>query len=190
MTDAGDDVKSRMARRFEREREASDEAEGEGGGEVEGAGDGEDLTAEEADDRATTDGTFSGEQTAKNEKRAKNGTVARSATDAAEPTETGTASDDGTERTSRDARRAGTDRRGRTTNVKSAWTNHSVYLDDELAGELRTQFKKLDWQLSERYDLDIQKTRHYYPLVVALGLECLEELDDEEIRARIDRATE
>lgn len=70
--------------------------------------------------------------------------------------------------------------------IKDAWTNHSVYLDDELADTLSSQYKKLDWQLDDEYDLSIQKTRHYYPLVVALGLERVAELDSKEIKERID----
>lgn len=72
-------------------------------------------------------------------------------------------------------------------NVKSEWTNHSVYLADELASELSRSYKRLDLDLDEEYDLSIKKTRHYYPLIVKLGLERLEELESKEIKEELER---
>jgi hypothetical protein len=71
-------------------------------------------------------------------------------------------------------------------NIKSSWTNHSVYLNDELAGELGRQYKYLDLELDEEFGMSIQKTRHYYPLIVKLGLERLDSLPNEDIKERID----
>lgn len=56
--------------------------------------------------------------------------------------------------------------------IRGEWPNHSFYLpEDEIADDLNSQFKKLDWELSDEYSIDIKKTRHYYPLIVDLGLE-------------------
>ena len=71
--------------------------------------------------------------------------------------------------------------------IKDAWPNHSVYLPEDTADVLSATYKKLDWQLDAEYGLDIKKTRHYYPLVVQLGLERFEELDQEEVKERIER---
>lgn len=65
------------------------------------------------------------------------------------------------------------------------WKNHSFYLRKNLADQLSSDYKKLDWQLDEHLNQDLKKTRHYYPLIVELGLERLEELDSEEIADRI-----
>lgn len=72
-------------------------------------------------------------------------------------------------------------------NVKKEWNVRSVYLDDTLESELTTLFKRLDLELSEaETDLELQKTRHFYPLIVELGLERLEEMDVTEITEKLE----
>jgi hypothetical protein len=67
-------------------------------------------------------------------------------------------------------------------NVKKEWNVRSIYLDDTLESELTTMFKRLDLELSEAdTDVELQKTRHFYPLIIELGLERLEEMDVTEI---------
>jgi hypothetical protein len=72
-------------------------------------------------------------------------------------------------------------------NVKKEWNVRSIYLDDSLESELTTLFKRLDLELSEaETDLELQKTRHFYPLIVELGLERLEEMDITEITDQLE----
>jgi hypothetical protein len=72
-------------------------------------------------------------------------------------------------------------------NVKKEWNVRSVYLDDTLESELTTLFKRLDLELSEaETDLELQKTRHFYPLIIELGLERLEEIDVTEITDQLE----
>jgi hypothetical protein len=72
-------------------------------------------------------------------------------------------------------------------NVKKEWNVRSIYLDDSLESELTTLFKRLDLELSEaETDLELQKTRHFYPLIVELGLERLEEMDVTEITDQLE----
>ena len=72
-------------------------------------------------------------------------------------------------------------------NVKRDGNVRSVYLDDELDGQLTTAYKRLDLELSEAgVDLQLKKTRHFYPLVVALGLEQLERMESSEITERLE----
>ena len=72
-------------------------------------------------------------------------------------------------------------------NVKRDWNVRSVYLDDELDDQLTTAFKRLDLELSEAgSDLQLKKTRHFYPLVVALGLEQLERMEVSDITERFE----
>ena len=67
-------------------------------------------------------------------------------------------------------------------NIKKAWNVRSFYLEDNLEKELTTAFKRLDLELDKaEADIKLQKTRHFYPLIVQLGLEQLEELDTEDI---------
>ena len=75
----------------------------------------------------------------------------------------------------------------KTVNVKEAWTNHSVYLPDNLTDDLGRQYKYLDLELDEEFGISIQKTRHYYPLVVKLGLERLNELESKDIKEQLEK---
>lgn len=54
-------------------------------------------------------------------------------------------------------------------NVKTEWRAHTVYLNNHLSHKLSKTYKKLRWLLAD-FDFEMEKTRHYYPLVVHLGL--------------------
>lgn len=72
-------------------------------------------------------------------------------------------------------------------NIKKEWNVRSFYLDDDLDANLSMMFKRLDLRLSETdTDVDIKKTRHFYPLIVELGLERLEEMESTEVTERLD----
>ncbi|WP_435078794.1 hypothetical protein [Halococcus sp. AFM35] len=66
-------------------------------------------------------------------------------------------------------------------NVKKAWNATSIYLPDDLDTKLSTAYKRADLQLSEDADISFKKTRHYYPVVIALGLERMENMESKEI---------
>ena len=67
-------------------------------------------------------------------------------------------------------------------NIKKEWNVRSIYLSDDLDDELTTAFKRLDLELDQLDpDIDLKKTRHFYPLIVELGLERLEELEVTEV---------
>lgn len=72
------------------------------------------------------------------------------------------------------------------TNVKEEWNAFSVYLPEELDDNLSRAYKKLDWELDEAEGLSIKKTRHFYPLVVDLGLERIERMESNEIKERME----
>lgn len=73
-----------------------------------------------------------------------------------------------------------------TVNIKREWSNHSFYLPDALADTLGRRYKYLDLELDEEFGVPIQKTRHYYPLIVELGLERLDELEPKEVKDRVE----
>lgn len=61
------------------------------------------------------------------------------------------------------------------------------YLFQRRDSELITAFKRLNLNLSEAdTDVDLKKTRHFYPLIVELGLEHLESMEVTEITERFD----
>lgn len=71
-------------------------------------------------------------------------------------------------------------------NVKTAWNATSVYLPEFLDTRLGRQYKHLDLDFEEHTGESLQKTRHYYPLVIREGLEALESMEPREINERIE----
>jgi len=58
----------------------------------------------------------------------------------------------------------------------------SIYLPDNLDKELGTTFKRLDLELEEAgVGIDLQKTRHFYPLLIKLGLEQVDKMEPEDV---------
>ncbi|MDL0126079.1 hypothetical protein PNP59_14000 [Halobacterium salinarum] len=75
----------------------------------------------------------------------------------------------------------------RAQNIKKEWNVRSFYLDDGLDSNLTTAFKRLDLSLSEAdAEVNLKKTRHFYPLIVELGLERLEEMEVTEVTERLE----
>lgn len=72
-------------------------------------------------------------------------------------------------------------------NVKESWTATSVYLPGFLNRRLKTRYKRLDLEFEESFGESLPKTRHYYPAVVALGLEQLESMEPQEVQEVIER---
>jgi len=72
-------------------------------------------------------------------------------------------------------------------NIKKEWNVRSFYLDDDLDDRLTTAFKRLDLDVSEsEAAVDLKKTRHFYPLLVELGLERLEEMEVQEVTDQLE----
>lgn len=72
-------------------------------------------------------------------------------------------------------------------NIKKEWNVRSFYLSDDLDSRLSTAFKRLDLELSEaNSEVNLKKTRHFYPLLVELGLDQLEQMDITEVTERLE----
>ena len=72
-------------------------------------------------------------------------------------------------------------------NIKKEWNVRSFYLDDDLDDRVTTAFKRLDLNVSEsEAEIDLKKTRHFYPLLVELGLERLEEMEVTEVTEKLE----
>jgi len=87
------------------------------------------------------------------------------------------------ERDQRDKRDVG-DRWISAQNVKQEWDNVLMYLpDDTVRSDLND-----GWSRAElNYDLDIKKTRHYYPAVVLAGLKALEDMPQDEFEQLLEQ---
>ena len=71
------------------------------------------------------------------------------------------------------------------TNVKNAWKAKTVYLPDSLHDELGTAYKRLDLDLDNDFE-ELRKTRHFYPLLVAAGLERMESMERKEVISELE----
>ncbi|GAB3686610.1 hypothetical protein GCM10028857_18920 [Salinarchaeum chitinilyticum] len=65
--------------------------------------------------------------------------------------------------------------------VKDEWVGVTVYLPQELRDELELVFREHNIACKRADDMELKKLRHFYPLIVAFGLEHLENTDPEDI---------
>jgi len=63
------------------------------------------------------------------------------------------------------------------------WTVKQLYLPEDSLGE---EMNRVWYQFQAETQGEYQKDRHFKPLVASLGLERLEELDREEVEARLE----
>jgi hypothetical protein len=71
-------------------------------------------------------------------------------------------------------------------NVKKEWNAKTVYLSDDLDDQLAKAYKRLDLDLDDDLE-NLRKTRHFYPLVIQVGLEQLEGMERNELLESIER---
>ncbi|WP_281196076.1 hypothetical protein, partial [Halorubrum sp. F4] len=74
----------------------------------------------------------------------------------------------------------------RVKNVKESWSATSIYLPEFLDRQLTTTYKHADLGFEEEFGRSLQKTRYYYPLLVALGMERIEQMEAQELQERIE----
>ena len=68
-------------------------------------------------------------------------------------------------------------------NVKKEWKGWTVYLPEEYLDDVQDESKLLDVRL----DREVRMDRHFKPLLVALGMERLERMDDKEVVEFLER---
>ncbi len=65
--------------------------------------------------------------------------------------------------------------------VKDEWVGMTIYLPEPLREDLELVFREHSYECKRSADMELKKLRHYYPLIVALGLERLENTSAEDI---------
>jgi hypothetical protein len=69
--------------------------------------------------------------------------------------------------------------------VKSELVGTYMYLDQSLNDDLEREFKRLDFELDEHLEFELEKNRDFYNLVVSAGLQRIEQLDSEELASQL-----
>jgi hypothetical protein len=72
--------------------------------------------------------------------------------------------------------------RSETVDYRDEWNTRLVYLPDNLSDLLEYQYKRLDLET----DWEVKKEQHFYPVVVAHGIEHIAEMDPEEFTAAVE----
>jgi hypothetical protein len=63
------------------------------------------------------------------------------------------------------------------TNVKEEWNGLYLYLPDELKNKFQLTYKSTSLTYQREFGNELPKMRGYYPLVIKLGMEAIDELD-------------
>lgn len=69
--------------------------------------------------------------------------------------------------------------------VKEQQTGTYMYLPEDQVQRLRRRYNVLKAEYEFEYDEEFEKNRHFYPLVVELGLDGLDGLNVSEVRAQL-----
>lgn len=74
--------------------------------------------------------------------------------------------------------------------IKSEWNNLTVYLPEPLRQELEVTYREMSYECMRSQDHELMKLQEFYPLVVALGLENIERIDDDDLLGLLDYINE
>ena len=94
---------------------------------------------------------------------------------------TETSSSTGTQETSSPAETKETNK----TNIKGEWNGRTIYVPDGILDDLEDTYLESQLKLRKAGRDEFKKNRHFYPLLVQLGLEALSDADADEIQARL-----
>lgn len=71
------------------------------------------------------------------------------------------------------------------TNIKDEWNGRTIYVPDGVLEDLEDTYLESQLKLRRAGREEFKKNRHFYPLVVQLGLEALGDADADEIQSRL-----
>ena len=74
---------------------------------------------------------------------------------------------------------------GEIRNIRDAWNGRTCYVPDDLATDIDRAFLSMQTTLLE-HDRSIKKNRHFYPVVLKLGIDALEDTDADQLESLID----
>ena len=76
------------------------------------------------------------------------------------------------------------------TNVKDDRVGTYMYLPEDQRTELDFTYKEVSLQYERAFGEELEKNRHFYPLLIQAGLEHLSDLDDNDIQHRLNQLEE
>ena len=91
------------------------------------------------------------------------------------------------ERSSPQSRTPEPDTDDESSSVKDDHVGTYMYLPESLKRELDFAFREVSLEYEREFAEAFEKNRHFYPLVIRAGLDRIAELDEEDIRERIDK---
>jgi len=72
------------------------------------------------------------------------------------------------------------------TSVKEDRPAQMMYLPESMQREMNRQFGMLETEYEYEFSEDVEKNRHYFPLLIKAGLDSLDGLDIEDVKDKID----
>ena len=71
------------------------------------------------------------------------------------------------------------------TNIKDEWNGRTIYIPDSILDDMEDTYLESQLKLRKAGRDEFKKNRHFYPLLVQLGLEALSDTEADEIQARL-----
>lgn len=65
-------------------------------------------------------------------------------------------------------------------NIRDVWNARTCYVSDDLAADIDKAWLEMQTALVDT-EHNVKKNRHFYPIVLKLGIESLRDTDDEEL---------
>ena len=90
---------------------------------------------------------------------------------------TGSNSTDGTNKTNKTSETK--------TNIKDEWNGRTIYIPDDVLDEMEDLYLESQLKLRKAGQDEFKKNRHFYPLLVRLGVEALSEANAQEVQTRL-----
>lgn len=82
---------------------------------------------------------------------------------------------------------SGSDDTGRVKHVQKEWEHRNFYIPEELDGTLESVRAEMSDRIEGEFDGQMAVTRHFYPVMVRLGLSHIDNLSADEFAEQVDR---
>ncbi|MDG5761921.1 hypothetical protein QA600_21605 [Natronococcus sp. A-GB1] len=91
-----------------------------------------------------------------------------------------------TSKTEKTSKTGETDSSQESTSLKDEQVGTYLYLPEEQRDEMNFRYKMISAEYEREFGESLEKNRHYYPLVIEYGLDCLEDATPQEVREMLE----